>query len=529
MPAPATVDDFLDMIRKSELVDDKRLDAYFDNLRAQTDLAEEPMAWARALVRDGILTKFQAEWLLGGRYRGFRIGKYKVLERIGGGGGGNVFLCEHVSMRNRVAVKVLNLANTEDPVLVERFYREARAGGLLEHPNIIRTFDVDQDKHMHYLVLEFVEGTSLRKVVQKFGPLEILRAVHYIRQAAEGLQHLHDHGLVHRDINPGNLVLDRQGVIKILDLGVARFLHDADYIPGPNVMLGTADYLAPEQAKDSHTVDSRADLYSLGAAFYFMLTGQPPFAEAKTMAQKLIYHQTQPPRPIRVLRPEVPDGLVAIIDGLMAKDPEHRYQNAAEVIEALAPWTMIPIPPPPPHEMPKLCPAAANGSPGAPVRKRPTIAPRPLPDPSEETQMNSALNSADTAVSNCPRDPEHKSPQNASPEHSDLPEGANPRLVILRGLKPGAEFPLEPGRNLIGRFGKGSVAIDLSNQEKPDLMRSSRQHAVLFFENNRLAIEDLNSTHGTFVNWARIEPKKKVPLNPNDVIQIAMVQMKVVV
>ncbi|MCS6852330.1 MAG: protein kinase [Gemmataceae bacterium] len=373
MAAPATVGEFLELVRKSGVIDEKRLDTHIQQLRSASALPEDPGKLAGILVRDGILTHFQAEQFLLGKWRRFTIGKYKVLERLGSGGMGSVYLCEHKFMRRRVAVKVLPTAKAEDPSSLERFYREARAVAALDHPNIVRAYDIDQDENLHFLVMEYVDGSSLQDIVKKFGPLTPLRAAHYIRQAANGLQHAHQAGLVHRDIKPGNLLVDRNGVVKILDMGLARFFRDEQDALTKKYdenVLGTADYLAPEQAIDSHAVDIRADIYSLGATFYFTLTGSPPFAEG-TVAQKLIWHQTRQPKPIRSLRPEVPEGLAAIIEKMMAKDPKQRYQTPAEVSEALAPWTAKPIPPPSEAEMPRLSPAAMAApnfaDPGQPI------------------------------------------------------------------------------------------------------------------------------------------------------------------
>ena len=194
------------------------------------------------------------------------------------------------------------------------------------------------------------------------------RAAHYIRQAALGIQHAHEAaGLVHRDIKPGNILVDRNGIVKVLDMGLARFFNDTDDILTKKYdenVLGTADYLAPEQALDSHGVDIRADIYSLGATFYFCLTGRPPFAEG-SIAQKLIWHQTRQPKPVRSIRPDVPPEIAAIIEKAMSKDPAQRYQTPMAVAEALAPWAATPIPPPPESEMPRLSAAAMGaGSPG---------------------------------------------------------------------------------------------------------------------------------------------------------------------
>jgi serine/threonine protein kinase len=356
MPMPVTTNDFLELVRKSGVVDEKRLDSHIEKLRADDSLPREPGKMAGILVRDGLLTHFQAEQILQGKWRRFTIGKYKVLEPLGAGGMGRVYLCEHKLMRRRVAVKVLPAAKASDPSALERFYREARAVAALDHPNIVHAYDIDQDDNLHFLVMEYVDGSSLQDIVKKKGPLNPVRAAHYIRQAAEGLEHAHSAGLVHRDIKPGNILVDRTGVVKILDMGLARFFHDEEDILTKKFdenVLGTADYLAPEQAIDSHTVDIRADIYSLGATFYFLLAGKTPFGEG-TVAQKLIWHQTRPPKPLTGFRSDVPPEMIAVIEKMMAKKPEDRYQSPAEVYAALAPWTVTPVPPPSESEMPKV-------------------------------------------------------------------------------------------------------------------------------------------------------------------------------
>src|SRR5579884_1601654 len=364
MPSPTTIDEFLELVRKSEVVDEKKLSSYLDKIRAAQPLPNKLPALAGLLVRDGLLTQYQAEQLLQGRWKRFCLGKYKVLEKLGAGGMGIVYLCEHKLMRRRVAVKVLPTAKADDPSSLARFYREARAVAALDHPNIVRAYDIDQDDKLHFLVMEHVDGSSLQEIVKKTGPMDELRACHYIRQAALGLQHAHDAaGIVHRDIKPGNILVDRNGIVKILDMGLARFFHDEEDVLTKKYdenVLGTADYLAPEQALDSHAVDIRADIYSLGATFYFCLTGKTPFGEG-TAAQKLIWHQTRQPKPIRSIRPEVPEELARLVEErMLAKEPAQRFQTPGEVVDALAPWTATPIPPPPEEEMPKLSPAASR-------------------------------------------------------------------------------------------------------------------------------------------------------------------------
>jgi serine/threonine protein kinase len=357
MPSPVTTPEFLELLSKSDLLDRDRLQAYLRQRRSGTPQPEEPSDVARSLVRDGLLTAFQANQLLQGKWRGFAIGDYKVLEKIGAGGMAGVYLCHHKTTGQRVAIKVLPPVKAEDPECLRRFHREARACAAFDHPNLVRAFDAGQDDKLHFLVLEYVDGSSLQDIVRTHGTLRPLRAAHYISQAAVGLQHAHEAGLVHRDIKPGNLILDRSGTVKILDMGLARFFNDDGSVL-THGMLGTADYLAPEQAMDSHTVDNRADIYSLGATFYYLLTGSPPFGEGKSLGQKLIAHQLHNPTPLRKLRQDVPPDLAAVVERMMAKDPADRYQTPAEVVEALATWTRTPIPPPAEAEMPKLSVAA---------------------------------------------------------------------------------------------------------------------------------------------------------------------------
>lgn len=367
MPAPSNTDELLDLIQKSGVVDEARLRTSIQKLTESTGIPNDPARLATYLVRDAVLTYFQAEQLLQGKYKRFSIGKYKVLEKLGAGGMASVFLCEHKLMRRRVAIKVLPTAKADDPSSLQRFYREARAVAAVDHPNIVRAYDIDQDENLHFLVMEYVDGTNLHDLVKKFGPLDILRACHYIYGAAVGLQHAHEMGLIHRDIKPGNILIDRSGVVKILDMGLARFFHsdddDALTKKYDENVLGTADYLAPEQALDSHTVDIRADIYSLGATFYYLLTASPLFPEG-SVAQKLIWHQNKAPRPIRSLRADVPEEIVAIIDQMMAKSPSKRYQTPAELLTVLAPWVATPIPPPSEREMPQISLAAGGGGAG---------------------------------------------------------------------------------------------------------------------------------------------------------------------
>jgi serine/threonine protein kinase len=367
MPVTCSADQLLDLLRKTALVEPKRLESYLDQQRAAQNLPAAGKELAKLLVRDGLLTYFQAEQLLQGRWRGFTLGKYRILERLGSGGMGVVYLAEHSIMRRRVAIKVLPVALAEDPWFIEQFLREAQLIAALDHPNIVRAHDIDKEGNLHYLVLEYVDGACLHDVIAKHGPMDVLRATHYIRQAALGLQHAYEIGLVHRDIKPGNLLLDRKGTVKILDMGLACFTRkhpsqNGASANGERRMVGTDDYLAPEQIVNSDDVDIRADIYSLAATFYYLLTGRPPFHEAAKEHHKLIWHLTRRPKPVCALRPEVPAGLSALIELLLAKNPWERLPNPAALVEALAPWAATPIGPPPSEEMPSLSPCLRNKS-----------------------------------------------------------------------------------------------------------------------------------------------------------------------
>jgi serine/threonine protein kinase len=357
MAAVTTVDQFLKMVRQSGVLDSHRLEAHLQALSRAHFLCRTPTELARRLVADGLLTSFQADQFLRGKWRGFLIsGKYKLLEFLGSGGMGNVFLCEHIYLRRLVAVKVLPTSQTCEPSVIERFYREARAAATLDHPNIVRAFDVDYDGSLHFMVMEYVDGTNLQRLVRKRGPLEINRAGHYICQAALGLQHAYEVGWIHRDIKPANLLVDRQGVVKILDMGLARLFQDEVDPTGDidqNCVMGTADFLAPEQTLGNQDVDIRCDIYSLGATFYYCVTGRPPFDEG-TVNQKLVWHQVRQPKRVRSLRPDLPEAIAAVIEKMMAKDPQRRYQTPAAVIDALVPLVQMPVALPLPEEMPPI-------------------------------------------------------------------------------------------------------------------------------------------------------------------------------
>ena len=376
MSVPSSVEELVQLIRKSGMVDDLKLTTYLQRRNIGRGLPSDARDAAEAMVQDGILTNFQSEQFLLGKWRGFTIGKFKLLERVGVGGMGQVFLCEHMFMKRRVAIKVLPPAKAEQPAALGRFYREARAAGSLEHPNIVRTHDIDQDGNLHFIVMEYVDGSNLLEIVKKFGPMDVGRAVSYTQQVALGLDFAFRAGIIHRDVKPGNILIDRRGRAKVLDMGLARFFKDQNDLLtvkyDDKIVLGTADYVAPEQVANSHAVDVRADVYGLGCTLYFLLAGHPPYP-AGTVSQKLVWHRTKAPTPIRQIRREVSEELAAIVAKMMAKDPQQRYQTPADVAAALQPWIPSHVAPPTPEEMPQHCPAAMSALADAEVSHTDTL------------------------------------------------------------------------------------------------------------------------------------------------------------
>jgi WD40 repeat protein/tRNA A-37 threonylcarbamoyl transferase component Bud32 len=267
--------------------------------------------------------------------------RYEVLEFLGAGGMGMVYRARHRVMERVVALKILHRRVTQKPAAVERFRREVQAVASLGHPNIVAAFDADQAGEQHFLVMEYVPGVTLARLVKEQGPLDPARACDYIRQAALGLQHAHERGLVHRDLKPSNLIVTPEGQVKILDLGLARLEQVAEEssgdLTGSGTVMGSVDYLAPEQADDPHQADIRADIYSLGCTLYHLLTGRPPFPEG-TLMQKLKAHGQRVPAPVERPGVAMPAGLDRVVGRMLAKDPRQRYQTPRELAEALAPY-----------------------------------------------------------------------------------------------------------------------------------------------------------------------------------------------
>jgi len=340
MAKESTPNIFLTLLQKSQIVaesDIARAVKKYKSEHAGQKITVESLA--EFFVKEDLITDWQKTKLLSGKHKGFFLGKYKLMSFIGSGGMSHIYSAEHKLMRRKVVIKVLPQSRVNDSSYLGRFYVESQATAKLDHPNIVRAFDIDNEGNTHYMVMEFVDGLDLAKLVEKEGVLDYETAANYICQAADGLQHAHERDMIHRDIKPGNLLAGKDGVVKLLDMGLARITTDKHSLTrkfGENV-LGTTDYLAPEQALDSHTVDVRADIYSLGCTLYFLLVGHPPFPEG-TLAQRLMKHQSAEPRSIFEVREDAPQELVDISRKMMAKKPKNRYQTAREVRDALREW-----------------------------------------------------------------------------------------------------------------------------------------------------------------------------------------------
>ncbi|MCA9245612.1 MAG: serine/threonine protein kinase [Planctomycetales bacterium] len=333
--AKVSAERFLELLKKCELVETDQLKAELGNIAKDNGgkLPRDPDRLAERLIAAELLTEWQANHLLNGKHKGFRLGKYKLLTHLGTGGMSSVYLAQHTVMGHRVAIKVLPQSKVEDSSYLERFYQEAQAAARLNHPNIVRAHDIDSQGKTHYIVMDYVAGTDLQETVKHEGPLDYETAADFIAQAADGLQCAHDNKLIHRDIKPANLLVNQEKVVKILDMGLAKFQDQVKpslTVAHEENVLGTADYLAPEQAINSHSVDHRVDIYSLGCTLYYLLTGHPPFNEGN-LTQRLMKHQTQMPPSIYEDRSDAPVELVNICLRMMVKAPEGRYQEAKEI------------------------------------------------------------------------------------------------------------------------------------------------------------------------------------------------------
>lgn len=357
----ATLDHFVDVLRDSNLLTREQ---YNHLSRELAPMFQDSGKLSAHLVKLGWITGYQAARLEGDAWQELFLGDYYIWDRIGVGGMGEVFRARHTITRKEVALKVVLADKELDETALKRFHREARVAAKLNHPNIVGLLETGQDGARHYIAMEFVDGKDLARIVAKEGPLPVHIACDIIRQAAEGLQHAHSQGLVHRDIKPSNILVtqrgkDGLGFAKVLDMGLARTQAVAPGAPPKNndlnptpytaltrdgAVIGTADYMAPEQAVNSSSVDHRADIYSLGCTFYFLLSGKALFEDG-TPIEKLLKHQMDEPVNIRQIRPDVPQDVARILHRCLAKKPENRLPSCADIARKLQPWCVPGGPP----------------------------------------------------------------------------------------------------------------------------------------------------------------------------------------
>lgn len=293
----------------------------------------------RHLVAVGKLTRFQATTVADGKAKSLVLGNYMLLDKIGAGGMGQVFLARHRRMNRQVALKVLPERALSSPISVERFRREVEVAAKLVHPNIVTAYDADEANGTHFLVMEFVDGQDLASFVKRSGPLPLQQAVDFVLQAAAGLEYAHRQGVVHRDIKPSNLLVDGEGTLKILDLGLARLVMGAESgnaqtqaeLTQDGAVLGTVDYMAPEQALNTKVANVQADIYSLGCTLYYLLTGQATY-QGETLMQKMLAHREAPIPSLRAICSEVPEQVDSIFKKMVAKKHEDRQSSMANVI-----------------------------------------------------------------------------------------------------------------------------------------------------------------------------------------------------
>ncbi len=334
-----SIGDFLTVLRSSGLVAPEVLEPLLGSYTAATGSVPEELV--RELLDRNLITQWQLDQLRKGKHKGFVLGKYKLLQLLGAGGMGSVYLGKHEVLGHKVALKILPRAHATQSSYLARFVREAQAAARLSHPNIARVVELETSGSIQYMVMDYVEGIDLNAKVKQEGPLEVVDAIEFVRQAAVGLHYAHEEGFVHRDIKPANLMLDKHGMIKILDLGLAKTREDDEAASLTQEfnekVLGTADYLAPEQTVNSHDADRRADVYALGCTLYFLLIGRAPFAKG-TIKDRMRAQRYDVAPNLLDERPDIPAAIAEVYFRMMEKNPDARQQTAQEVADSLKAW-----------------------------------------------------------------------------------------------------------------------------------------------------------------------------------------------
>ena len=327
--------DLLPVIKKSGVLSERA----FEDLRSKVlagDYPNDSRALAQRLVRERVLTEYQVKRLLSNKPHGLTVGKYIILDRLGSGSMGRVYKAQHQLMGRTVALKIIAPEIVSNARVVARFQREMRMVGRLDHPNVVRAYDADQLGGILYIVMEYVPGQSLGQKFRATGPLPAIDVINYAAQAALGLAHAHDQGIVHRDVKPSNLLVNDEHILKVLDLGLGVLLEadeQSSFATADGIAVGTIDYMSPEQAMGKE-VDGRSDIYSLGCSMYHMITGKLPFP-GESPVDRLAKRITGRPVPITDHRPDLPQAFVRVLDKMLAAKPQERYQTATEAAEAL--------------------------------------------------------------------------------------------------------------------------------------------------------------------------------------------------
>lgn len=334
-----SLDEFLRRVTDSRILAAEEIAAVEPQL-AGGGPCDNAVRLAKALIAAGRLTPYQVRAIAAGRERQLVLGNYVILDRLGQGGMGQVHKARHRRMDRLVAIKMLPEHALDAPEALARFQREVRAAARLSHPHIVTAFDADEHGGAHFLVMELVDGLNLAELVHRQGPLGVDEALECVRQAGEGLAYAHAQGIVHRDIKPANLLLDRQGAVRVLDMGLARVYRtelepaDDDPLTAQGLVIGTVDFMSPEQAQNTQSADVRSDVYSLGCTLFHLLTGRPPYAGG-TLLARMLAHRDAPIPSLRQVRPDVPARLEEVLRRALAKDPAERFQDVPSFLEPL--------------------------------------------------------------------------------------------------------------------------------------------------------------------------------------------------
>lgn len=352
----ANVPEYCSLIIKSKLLTSDEVESLYKLWKEERPGGDERVdSFRRFLIAKRALTEYQAALVQRGRAEGFFLNGYKILDQIGKGQMGGVYKAVH-RFGQIVALKILPASKAKNPHILGRFQREARLLTQLDHPNVVRAFQVGESNGVHFIVMEYLEGETLNDILARRQRLPVAEAARLMTQALDGLQHLHEKRMVHRDVKPANMMLvpasegaaletTWDATLKILDIGLGRELFDENVPEGDietqltqeGSVLGTPDYLAPEQAKDARAADIRSDIYSIGCVLFHCLTGQPPFPDTNIMAQ-MLKHATETPAPLGLFLKEVPPGFQAVMDRFLAKRPDDRFQTPADAAAALRPF-----------------------------------------------------------------------------------------------------------------------------------------------------------------------------------------------